>query len=281
MGDPEKLRHHLRIEVVHIVGIDLEVAAEHRSLRAGGQGFADEFALGRVPGDGVAPIPRLRGVDEFISQIFLLILDAEAVDGAAAEAAGPAVFVVEPGVHAELVCFVDAGFDAAHPLLRKVGGLKPPARVHEEAADSGVVHLADLFAEHLRLQFLIPAPERNRTVIGRRRGQLKCLFHDKNTLSLRDIVHCHVIKIPSPGVDFNPPEEEFSDEKRPKDGGRGAVCSQSQRSNRTVEQFSRNPVQLARLAGEVERGVSVQEGAARRGKSGRRTRFEFVERPHP
>jgi len=71
-------------------------------------------------------------------------------------AAGPAVLVVEPGLHAQPLGLVGAGVDEPEPFLAQVLGGQARARVHEEAAHAHAVEDADL-AQKLRfLKAAIP-----------------------------------------------------------------------------------------------------------------------------
>lgn len=78
----------------------------------------------------------------------------------AGEAARPAVLIIRPCVHALLFGFVDTSVNGLEPVLAHILGQKAAARVHEKAADTRLLHLANLPAQLLRLQLVVPAPER-------------------------------------------------------------------------------------------------------------------------
>ncbi|OPZ81313.1 MAG: hypothetical protein BWY76_03070 [bacterium ADurb.Bin429] len=80
-------------------------------------------------------------------------------DQPARGAGGPAVLVIQPCFHAELLRFINAGVHAGEPVVGKIGGIQPHAGVHEEATQAGAVHGANLPAQFLRLQLAIPRPE--------------------------------------------------------------------------------------------------------------------------
>ena len=109
------------------------------------------------------------------AQILLLIFKSETVDDSAAESAGPAVFIVSPRVHAAFFRCMNGGFGDIEPVVGEIVGEKTAARVHEEAADSGVVHQFDLAGKFTGFELVVPAPERNRTVIP---GRIGCEFYD-------------------------------------------------------------------------------------------------------
>ena len=97
-----------------------------------------------------------RRVDDLVTQIFLLVLLAHAVDGACAKAAGPAVLVIAPRGHPALFAFVDAAADVVHPLLAHIRRLQAAAGVHEIAAKPGLVHHGDLLCRRFDVQLLVP-----------------------------------------------------------------------------------------------------------------------------
>ncbi len=94
------------------------------------------------------------------TQIFLLIFKSFSVDYAAAEAAGPAVLVIRPGVHAVLGALVSAHADILEPLVTHVLGLQSAAGVHEKSAYALSAHLVNLFCCLRLVKFFIPRPKR-------------------------------------------------------------------------------------------------------------------------
>ena len=156
-----------RIEIIHIVLIDKEIATQHLARRSSGKLLAEQFrTIFAVEGDRVFTTCRLRRVDDFMTQIFLLVIDAQAVHQTAAETRRPAVFVIQPCVHVQFRRFVETGLYAIHPFVRQIACLQTAARMHEEAAQTDLFHLLYLPTQFFRRQFLIPAPERNGAVHG-------------------------------------------------------------------------------------------------------------------
>ena len=89
-------------------------------------------------------------------------------DQAAGGARGPAVLIVKPGLHVQLLSLVHAGGHAVHPLPRQVRRHQAHAAVHEEPAHAHPVHQADLAAEFGRVQPAVPGPERRATILAAR-----------------------------------------------------------------------------------------------------------------
>ena len=167
MRHTDEFRHDLRIQIIDIILIDKEIATQHLARRSGGKRLAEQFrTVFAVERDRVFTAGRLRGVDDFMPQVFLLVVDAQTVHQTAAETGRPAVFIVQPCVHVQFRRFVEAGLHAVHPFIGKIASLQTAAGVHEEAAEADLLHLANLPAELLRRQLFIPAPERNGAVHG-------------------------------------------------------------------------------------------------------------------
>ena len=80
--------------------------------------------------------------------------------------ARPAVFVVTPGVHIDFFALFDAGSYAIEPSFAEVFGFKPAARVHEKTADTLFLHFVYLSYKLFGLKIVVPAPERNGTIIS-------------------------------------------------------------------------------------------------------------------
>ena len=93
---------------------------------------------------------------------------------AACKTAGPAVFIVGPCVHAKRLRLLAAFFNAVQPFFGKVSGLQTASCVHEETADTAVVHPADLFFQFFGIELVVPGPKGERLVIGANAG--KCFF---------------------------------------------------------------------------------------------------------
>ena len=140
------------------------------------------FQTARIPGFLPAPLrgkPCQIGIGIFNVVQFLdfepsppefgMILCHESACGAG----GPAVFIVEPGVHSVFLRFVDAGTDAGKPVFAQIGGVEADAGVHEKSAQAHLFHVPDLSAEFLRFQFAVPGPERSPAKFRRR---IFCFF---------------------------------------------------------------------------------------------------------
>ena len=78
---------------------------------------------------------------------------------AAGKATGPAVFIIDPGLH--IARFLGAGLNALHPFLRKILSLQATASMHKEASVMGLTHPADLADQLFFFQLAIPRPKRN------------------------------------------------------------------------------------------------------------------------
>ena len=74
----------------------------------------------------------------------------------AAKTAGPAIFVISPRIHTDLPRFVSAGINRLHPLLRQIFCFQATTGVHKEATHAHFFHPANLAAQFLRLQLVIP-----------------------------------------------------------------------------------------------------------------------------
>ena len=107
------------------------------------------------------PLRRL----DFLEREVLLAVDlAAGVDAAGGGAARPAVLVVEPRSDAGVRAFVDGGPDGLHPLRPQVRRLETGPGVHEMAAQAAPRHLADLPPDLLRVDPVVPGPERGGAV---------------------------------------------------------------------------------------------------------------------
>ena len=167
MRHANEFRHDLRIKIIHIVLIDKEIATHHLARRSRRKLLAEQFrTIFAVERDRVFAARRLRGVDDFMPQIFLLVIDAQAVHQTAAETGRPAVFIIQPCVHVQFRRFVQTGLHAIHPFVRQIACLQTAARMHEEAAQTDFLHFLYLPTQFFRRQLLIPAPERNGAVHG-------------------------------------------------------------------------------------------------------------------
>ena len=101
----------------------------------------------------------------------------------AGEAAGPAVLVITPGIHAQLSGLIHRGFHGFKPFFLQVGRFQTATGMHEETAHAGFVHIPDLLAQMVGLQTVIPAPEGNALVIPQAftvqpLKKLRLLFHN-------------------------------------------------------------------------------------------------------
>ena len=88
--------------------------------------------------------------------------------GTAGKAAGPSVFVIAPGIHAQLAGLVHRGIHGFKPFFPHIGRFQAAPGVHEEATHTGLVHILDLMAQMVGLQAVVPAPERHALVIPQR-----------------------------------------------------------------------------------------------------------------
>ena len=144
-----EISDNLAVQGVHVEGVDVVVEAVVLE------------AADHVVTLGILQI----GGELTDAEVLLLVLDALAVDNAAAKAGGPAVLVVGPGVHAALLGLVHASGHVLEPLLAHVLGLQTAAGVHEEAADAHVIHEAHLAQGLGDVQLLVPGPEGYGTVL--------------------------------------------------------------------------------------------------------------------
>ena len=159
----KKSSGHFSVEGIDIIRIDFVITVQY--LRVVTAGRFNRRAVNAEKGDSMLCPRRFGRLDRFQAQIFLLIIQSQSVDAAVSESAGPAVLVIGPAVHAVFPPFVDTGFDAVEPFFTHIPGQQAAAGVHEIAAESGFMHQVDLIAQFLRLQLVIPAPERNRAVL--------------------------------------------------------------------------------------------------------------------
>ena len=172
--------HDFGIEVIHIVDIEVVVAAEDFAAHAIGERTAQKLrTVFGIKGDRTGKLCRFGSINDFVTEVLLLIIHTESVDQTAAETGRPAVFVVKPGIHIELLSFIKTGGNAIKPLLRQVFRLQAAAGVHEKAAQAGFGHFADLPAEFFGFEFVVPAPKRSGTILVRddRTGNLHFIFH--------------------------------------------------------------------------------------------------------
>ena len=152
------------IESVDIIGIDVVIEQEDFRflLRLF---FREAFAVCGIKSDPVFRTGEFRRGEFPAAQVFLLILYSESVYRSASETAGPAVFIVCPWIHAAFTGRADGGFGHIEPLFAEITGEESAAGVHEESADSGIVHQTDLAGQFPGFQPVVPAPKRYRTVI--------------------------------------------------------------------------------------------------------------------
>ncbi len=85
-------------------------------------------------------------------------------DGAPRCAGGPAVLIVEPGLHIQLLGHGNGPVNALEPLLPHIGGFQPLAGVHEKAAYPLGVHIANLAFHLVGVHLSVPGPEGGGTI---------------------------------------------------------------------------------------------------------------------
>ncbi|MPM40307.1 hypothetical protein SDC9_86947 [bioreactor metagenome] len=78
----------------------------------------------------------------------------------ARRAGGPAVFIVQMGLHAEFFGFIDGCFDTVEPFFFEIGRGQTDAGVHEKSAHAHLFHDADLPPDFRRFEPAVPRPER-------------------------------------------------------------------------------------------------------------------------
>ena len=78
----------------------------------------------------------------------------------ARESRGPAVFIIEPGLHADGFAIVGAGINQLEPFIAEVFRLQAGTTVHEKAAHAHILHDIDLAQELVLFQLTVPAPKR-------------------------------------------------------------------------------------------------------------------------
>ena len=98
-------------------------------------------------------------------------------DESARRAGGPAVLVIEPCAHLELLRLVDAGADTFEPAVGEVGCAEAYAGVHEESADAGVMEKVDLATASFGIEFAVPSPEGRAAEFGGKREKMKTNYH--------------------------------------------------------------------------------------------------------
>ena len=97
-----------------------------------------------------------------------------------AAAGGPAVFIVQFGIHVPFAGFVDANLNHAEPFFGKVRRFQPDAAVHEEASHACSLHITDLAAQFGFFKKTVPRPEKAAPVCRRRHPpQIEKIFFHK------------------------------------------------------------------------------------------------------
>ena len=150
MGQCNEPTHHCRIADIGGGGggADMEIQIDDTRLRMIG---ADE----PLPLQRIAHIRRrIQGADGMLD-IFVPVL-CILQQPAAGKAAGPAVFIVDPRLHAQRPTVLAAGLHRLHPLFGEIVGLQPAAGVHNETAHAVRSQLVDLAKQALFLQFSVP-----------------------------------------------------------------------------------------------------------------------------
>lgn len=150
-----------------VVEAQQRLALGARGVGAGEAAVGGDLVLVRLAGDGEPGERDGRAAGFDVGAVRAVLHDepAQAVLGedlgdlAAGGAAGPAVLVVEPGVHAQLLRLVGAGLDAGEPVATEIFGVEAHARMHEEAAEAHLLHDADLAAQLGGREFGVPGPE--------------------------------------------------------------------------------------------------------------------------
>ena len=89
-------------------------------------------------------------------------------------AAGPAILVVDPWLHAEFLRPFYAGIRQSEPVFAQILRLQASARVHEKAAEAHFMQHVDLPQELLLLQLSVPRPKGLAAIGGG--GIMKFLF---------------------------------------------------------------------------------------------------------
>ena len=86
---------------------------------------------------------------------------------ASGESAGPLVFVVEPGLQAQLLRRLHARLHHVEPFLRKIGRQQARPTVKKGASEAAVLEEGQLPAHLIRRKAVVERPERHRAVGGR------------------------------------------------------------------------------------------------------------------
>ena len=180
MNNLKEFVRYLAVERIDIVGVDVETEEENFTPRLR-LFFGNAFVIKGINRNFMFRFGEFGGGCFAAAQILLPILKSESVDNAVAESAWPAVFIVSPRVHVAFFGRMNGGSGNVEPVVGEVVGEETSASVHEKAADSGVVHQFDLAGKFTGFEFVVPAPEGNRTVIL---GRIRCEFYDIHEKSL-------------------------------------------------------------------------------------------------
>ena len=82
-------------------------------------------------------------------------------DFAARRAGRPAVFVIQPRIHAQFFRFRHAGANAFKPFIAKIFRVQPDSGVHEKTAEAHSFQMPELTEQFRYFKFGIPRPERS------------------------------------------------------------------------------------------------------------------------
>ena len=80
-------------------------------------------------------------------------------------AGGPAILVIQIGVHAVFSGFIHTGAHAGLIFLTQIGRVQASPAVHMEAADSHLLEIINVLYKHFRRKRLVPRPERRASVL--------------------------------------------------------------------------------------------------------------------
>ena len=159
MGFPDELVHDVGVQNVHHGGIGAVVQAI-AGLAVVLENPQDVSRRQAIAGQGLGIEGRLFFAGEIMGKVRRVFQQLHS-----GKAAGPAVFIVAPGVHVLLFGLVDAGFHRFHPVLAHVFGKQAAPGMHEKSADTGLFHVPNLPAELFGLQLIVPAPKGNGLII--------------------------------------------------------------------------------------------------------------------
>ena len=112
-------------------------------------------------------IEKIVGTEEGLLELGETGAETVVFGGHSTSGAGwPAVFIIEPGLHAQRLCLLHAGVNAPKPFLGQIWRRQSHAGMHEEPSEAHLLEDADLPTQLIRLQFGVPCPERGGTVAG-------------------------------------------------------------------------------------------------------------------